>query len=506
MKPPQAIDQGPSTAFLEAKTAMRAFEKWLARGRANGTQLQDWLEAEAEVRQLWEAARHLAEVEERLTRQIAEHRRAERRLIAEHAVSRILAVSNTLSDAAPKIIQAICESLGWDVGEVWVLDRNANVLRCVEVCHTPTVEASAFEQDTRHRTFSLGMGMPGHVWASQSLTWIPDLAADGNFLRAPSAAQVGLHGAVGFPIRSGSEFFGVIAFLSREVRRPDEELVEMMTSIGGHISQFIERRQAEEELHKQEADRRIARQIQQGLLPKATPTFAGFKISGRLSTANEVGGDCFDFFPSLVDGKEYLDVLVADATGHGIAAALLMAETRAYVRALALTCADVGTLLTLTNRRLADEFVSGHFVTLFLMRLDPHTRSLLYVGAGHWPAYVLDGQGHTRATLASMGIPIGIDSTSEYSTGPTTPLEPGDLVFLFTDGIVEAASPDRRRFGLERTLSIVRSHQQGSPDEILEALFAAINELSEGHLQDDLTAVVIQVKNVAAGSEGLRQE
>ena len=479
MKSPRAID----SSAVEAEIAVRAYEKWLARGRSDGSDLQDWLEAEAEIGHRWETARRLTQAEERL--------------LTEHAVGRILSASNTLSEAGPQIIHAICESLGWDVGEIWLVDRNANVLRCFESWHTPNVEVSAFEQEARKLRFSPGSGMPGRVWARRSPVWVPDMTADAHFSRAPIAAEAGLHAAVGIPIVAGTEFLGVITFFSRKVRQPDEELIETMNSVLLHMIQFVERRQAEEKLRWLEHERRIAREIQQGLLPKSMPRLAGFKISGRLLTVEDVGGDCFDFIPSVVDGREYLDVLIADASGHGIAAALLMAETRAYVRALALTCSDLGTLLGLINTRLAEDLASWHFVTLFLMRLDPQTRSLLYASAGHWPAYVLDRQGHIRATLASESLPIGIDSASDHPTGPAVFLEPGDLIFLFTDGIVEAASTDERRFGLERTLDIVRAHQHESPDEILEALLQAVSDFSEGHLQDDVTAVVIQVEDVA---------
>src|ERR1700682_6030410 len=99
---------------------------------------------------------------------MAEGKVAERRLVTEHAVSRILAVSDTLSDAAPKILQAVCESLGWDVGTLWVVDRKGGVLRCAEFWHAPGVEVPAFEQICRESAFSQGIGLPGWVWADKS--------------------------------------------------------------------------------------------------------------------------------------------------------------------------------------------------------------------------------------------------------------------------------------------------------------------------------------------------
>jgi serine phosphatase RsbU (regulator of sigma subunit)/putative methionine-R-sulfoxide reductase with GAF domain len=432
--------------------------------------------------------------QQRLRDELIQRKEAERRLAAEYAVSQILAVSSSLNDAASAILRAVCESLGWDVGILWAVDRSANVLRCVEVWHTPTLAVPAFERDTRQRTYAPGIGLPGRVWAGEALAWVADLAAEAALPRVPVAAGEGLHGAVGFPVRDGVEFLGVMEFLSRGIRQPDGELIQVMTSIDSHISQFIQRRQAEGELRRQEADRRIARRIQEGLLPKAVPSFAGFQIGGRSVPAQDVGGDCFDFLPLRVGGEDGLGVLVADASGHGIGAALLAAQTRAYLRALALTCSDVGTLLTLSNQRLASDLVTDHFVTLFLLRLDPRTHSLLYANAGHWPGYVLDRQGRTKAVLASTGCPLGIDPASEFPTGPATTLEPGELVLLFTDGIVEAAPPDGKPFGLERTLGIVRAHQREAPDAILDTLFHAVGDFSGHPLQDDLTAVILKAQ------------
>ena len=479
MNPSQAKGHEPPDSAFKSEIAWRAYDKWVERGRPSGTQVQDWLEAEDEGRQRREIACQLTVFE--------------KRLIAEHAVCRILAVSGTLGNAAPGIIQAICESLDWDVGGLWMVDQNANVLRCVEVWHSPKVEVSAFVQDTRHHTYSSGVGLPGRIWASQSLAWIHDVTADANLPRATIAAKAGLHGAVGFPILGERDFFGVIEFFSREVREPDEELIEMMTTIGSQIGQFIERRQAQEELLRQEEEHRIARQIQQGLLPKAMPTLAGFRVSGRLATANSVGGDCFDFIPYLANGKETLLVVVADASGHGIAAALVMAETRAYMRALALIGVDIGTLLAVTNDRLAKDLTEG-FVTLLVVQVDPDSRSLLYTNAGHCSGYVLDRQGQTKAILSATGLPLGIVMAGKYPIGPAVPLDSGDLIFLFTDGIVEATSPEGELFGWERTLGILQGHQQETPAEILKALFDAVGNFCNHQHQDDLTAVAIEIE------------
>jgi serine phosphatase RsbU (regulator of sigma subunit) len=188
---------------------------------------------------------------------------------------------------------------------------------------------------------------------------------------------------------------------------------------------------------------------------------------------------------------------VGDASGHGIGAALLVGQARAYLRALALACADVGTLLTLSNQRLASDLIEDHFVTLFLLRLDPRTHSLVYANAGHYPGYVLDRQGRTKAVLAGSDIPLGIEPARVFQESPAVPVERGDLVLLFTDGIVEAASPDGKLFGVERTLGLVRAHQQETPEAIVDALFHAVGAFSGHPLHDDITAVILKAEAVA---------
>jgi serine phosphatase RsbU (regulator of sigma subunit) len=432
--------------------------------------------------------------QERLLAQLIESKKAERRLAAEHAVSQILAISSTLSDAAMQLLHAICESLGWDVGELWTVDRAVNVLRCVEIWHTPSLDTSAFEQDTRQRTFAMGIGLPGRVWESGTHAWVADVTVDDTFFpRGPSALRTGLRGAIAIPIGQGHNFLGVMGFFSRDVEQPDEVLIEMLASIGSQISQFIERRLAESVLQREQNELQIASQIQQGLLPKVMPTLAGFEIAGKMATANRLGGDCFDFIFITVGGQKCLLVLVADAAGHGIGSALMIAETRAYLRALSLTCADVDTLLTLVNRRLTDGEAIV-FVTALLLLLNPRTRSLCWAGAGHCPGHVLDRRGQSKAVLTSMGTVLGIDQASEFYASPPITLEPGDLVFLYTDGIVEAALPDGPLFGLKRTLDVVRTHQDKTSEKILEILFDTVNNFSQRNLPDDATAVIIKVE------------
>ena len=172
----------------------------------------------------------------------------QRRVVYETACA--LAESTTLVEAAPRMLEAICRALGWEYGALWRVDRRANVLRCVATWHPRLLQFDEFAAISQQIDLAAGIGLPGRVWASRESAWIPDVALDSNFPRAPFADRVGLHGAFGFPILHGSDVFGVMEFFSREIRQPDEELLAMLTTVGRQIGLFVDRKRAEDELNR----------------------------------------------------------------------------------------------------------------------------------------------------------------------------------------------------------------------------------------------------------------
>jgi PAS domain S-box-containing protein len=178
--------------------------------------------------------------------------KANRTLGLEYEVTRILAQSETRGEAAPLILQQICESTGWEIGAIWRVDNRANVLHCINVWHQPGVNAAEFESLTREITFAPGVGLPGRVWASSEPLWITEMAADTNFPRLTIAAKEGLRSAFGFPVLLEGDVIGVLEFFSLQTRQHDQELIQMMSAIGGQIGQLIERKRAEEDLRESE--------------------------------------------------------------------------------------------------------------------------------------------------------------------------------------------------------------------------------------------------------------
>jgi PAS domain S-box-containing protein len=184
-----------------------------------------------------------------IVRDITRRKQTERRLHAEHTVTRLLAESPTLHEATPKILQAICESLGWEMGQFWSVDQDGDVIRCSDVWHSPSVDMARFIAISKVTAFPRGTGLPGRVWASGAPAWIPDVLKDANFPRLAIAAKEGLHGALGFPVQRPGKVLGVMEFFSRKIQEPDNDLLQMLSAIGSQIGQFMERKRAEERIH-----------------------------------------------------------------------------------------------------------------------------------------------------------------------------------------------------------------------------------------------------------------
>jgi PAS domain S-box-containing protein len=260
----------------------------------------------------------------------------------------------------------------------------------------------------------------------------------------------------------------------------------------GFVRDITERKRAEKELRENQEQFRVAREIQQRLFPRSAPSLAGFDIAGATYPAEATGGDYFDYLPML---NGCLGLVLGDVTGHGVGPALLMAETRAYLRLLAVRREDPGEILTLANRILAEDVGSERFITLFLARLEPVTRTLVYASAGHHAGYILDVQGQPRRTLPRTEIPLGLRAGTQYVSSSEHQLAAGDLLLLVTDGIDESMSPADEIFGDTRILEVVRRNRERPAREIVECLYQAVRDFAQGSAQlDDVTAIVLKVK------------
>ncbi|MDQ3864655.1 MAG: SpoIIE family protein phosphatase [Actinomycetota bacterium] len=245
-------------------------------------------------------------------------------------------------------------------------------------------------------------------------------------------------------------------------------------------AQVQERERIEQELQ-------VARQIQQELLPESVPELDGWQIATYYAPTREVGGDFYDFV-ELSGGR--LGLIVGDATGHGMPAALVMATTRGMLRAVVQSLeSSPGEVLVRVNEALVADIPPSTFVTCFYGVLDPKSGSLLYANAGHdLPCRRNDGQAEE---LSARGMPLGLMPGTAYEEKQVV-LESGDMVLFYSDGLVEAHNPQREMFGFPRLRRLVAEHtEQGSlVDSLMDELSSFTGDGWEQ--EDDITLVTLR--------------
>jgi serine phosphatase RsbU (regulator of sigma subunit)/predicted ester cyclase len=260
-------------------------------------------------------------------------------------------------------------------------------------------------------------------------------------------------------------------------------------SQGSGLAELAQQRLEQERIEREriEHELKVARSIQQASLPEKVPDLEGWQITPFYQPAREVGGDFYDFF-ELEDGQ--LGLVVGDATGKGVPAALVMASARSMLRAVAQgTEHSPGGVLGRVNDALATDIPPNMFITCFYAILDPESGRLLYANAGHDLPYVW--QSGEAEELRARGMPLGLMPGMSYEQKEIV-LEGGDSALFYSDGLVEAHDPQRDLFGFPRLRGLVAEHgKQGSLQEaLLEELYSFVGEGWEQ--EDDITLLTLR--------------
>jgi anti-anti-sigma regulatory factor len=270
-------------------------------------------------------------------RDISRRKGNERRLAAQYEVTRVLAESASFREAAPAVLRAVGQALGWEVGVMWRVEAESETLYAVESWQAEGANADEFERVSRRTSFTKGEGLPGLVWQAGEPRWVEDMAAD-DLPRTSLAARSGLHGAFAFPVRLRGRVLGVIEFFSREVREPDEALLRMMDHVGSQIGQVFARQRAQDERERLQAE--IIRLQDEQLAVLSTPLIpltrevmlmplvgaVDQKRAGRIIDAL-LGGLAQTHAPvAIIDitGVEVVDANVADALVRAARSARLL--------------------------------------------------------------------------------------------------------------------------------------------------------------------------------------
>jgi phosphoserine phosphatase RsbU/P len=243
--------------------------------------------------------------------------------------------------------------------------------------------------------------------------------------------------------------------------------------------------------HRLEAELALSRRIQRSLIPLTAPEFAGYEIASHYDAAREVGGDFFDIFP-LRDSTTHMAVVIADVTGKGIAAALLMAFARPLMRSAVDHLGEAGLALERTNHILVAERRSALFITALCALIELRTGDVRLANAGHEPPLVVPGDDRPIFWLRGSGPLLGAFPTLGLREC-VTQLDPGDLVLLYTDGVTDMRAASGERFGDDRLMAVVEDARRGSAQSVVDAIVGAIKAF-QGDMPsaDDVTLVAVR--------------
>lgn len=342
----------------------------------------------------------------------------------------------------------------------------------------------------RHALFTWKAGQPPiqRVKGLEDL----DLASLRQEAQALEGATLRDDGMMLLPIRASAETQGIVVLgpraLNLSYSEADLDFAQGLMAQAAvafenawHFRDSLYRQQIEQELT-------LAASIQKDLFPKRLPDLASTFMAARNRQARQVGGDYYDV---LCAGTDVSLLCVADISGKGVAASLLMANLQATLRALLSAGPPITELAGKTSDLLYASTPASKYATAFFMKYRPQTGACEYVNCGHNEGIVLRASGEVEL-LNATGMPVGLLPARKYESGALQ-LDKGDLLLLYTDGVTEADNLQEEEFEIERTIECLRAHREEEPETILDRLFEAIDGFAGGAPQhDDITALVLK--------------
>jgi len=380
-----------------------------------------------------------------------------------------------LDELIDKVVNEVAASFGCLESNIYLYESEREALVLAGVC--------GCTHYSKGYGASLDKGMIGYVARTRQMRYAPDVSKDPYYMACEPSTQSELS----IPLLIGDQLIGVFTASHHALDAFPPQQVRSLQALCSHIAvavnnaRLFQRERQERERMDREAQE--ARTIQQALLPKASPYVRNFAVSGVSISAGAVGGDWYDFIP-FEDGR--LGLVLADVSGKGMGAALLMSATRGMIRSMAQMCCSPSEVLDRLNRLMIQDFPSGRFVTLIYAILDPNERTLRFASAGHLPPLLVQGK-ETCFLTAESGTPLGLLS-GEFSETEVKLPEGSRLVF-YSDGITEAARGDEE-YGLDR-LAQSSLQEKACPESIVADVRNYVNGCG---LQDDATVIMVRAK------------
>lgn len=428
----------------------------------------------------------LRDIAERI--ELERQRDIARYLATSHQVTTRLALgaeAASLEEAAPILLEALAEGLGWDGGSVWA--ERGGVLEPVARWSSGSDELAAVM--TAGSSFRPGEGLPGSVYVRGEAMWIETVSDSEVFVRRQPARSAGVTSCFAFPVYVGGSVEGVVEMYSRSRQPPEPELLAVLQSAGLEIGRYLERAQARRHLVE------MAEALQASLLPPRPPTVPGLDLAVRYRAAGGggmVGGDFFDIFP-MPDGEWV--IVIGDVSGRGPRAAALTALARYTLRAAAVGAPSPSAALRVLNDVVRRELESAYegderFLTAAYLTVSPSIGGLaVRIACGGHPVPLARRVSGEVDVIRCEGELIGAFDAHE-ALDEAVELRPGEVLVLVTDGVLEARNGGEE-FGEERLRAVVASAGDGPAAQLADAIEEAVLGHVGGLTPDDDVAIVV---------------
>ncbi|MCI0387917.1 MAG: SpoIIE family protein phosphatase [Acidobacteria bacterium] len=356
-------------------------------------------------------------------------------------------------------------------------------------------EGYGVEKRARASRTKVTKGIVGRAARERHTQIVNDVLRDPDYYLTEHDHNLGQRSMIAVPLIYEEKVIGVIALESNRTNTFNEYHGRLLENIANHLSIAI--MNARLYAQRVEAERRLereilmARDVQRAMIPESPPPIKGFEIAARLEPALNLSGDFYDYIP--FSGKR-LGLMIGDVAGKGIRAAMGMAAARSILRSVARRGGGPSRVLRDANLRLHRDLGTQLLLTLVYGVLDAETKTFQYCNAGHNPPFHVRASGKLRP-LKTGGLLLGVFDRQQYKS-ETLHLEKGDVLFFYTDGLVEAHTPqpDRVEFGEQRILDYLLKHRHHRASALIDGALKLVKEFSTGaHQHDDLTLIVIKV-------------
>jgi phosphoserine phosphatase RsbU/P len=418
------------------------------------------------------------------------------RLMAEldflNELSRVVASSTELQPILDWIVQKTTGMFGADEGSIRLLGPEAHepTLKTLIRKDAPGISSGSWPP-------TIAMNVMGYLMMKDEALATADLLNDPRFPGLKNI-ETRVRAVIAVPLKVENRFTGILAVTQvTPGRQWKQDEVQLLSIVAGNSAavieqarlrvESVEKQRLEEEARRLERELGLARDIQMSLLPQRPLRAGAWEVSGHVVPARQVGGDAFDYF-MLVDGRCAL--AIADVSGKGVPAALLMSNLQASLRAFCTGGLPIPTAMHHVNQSVMRSSSSGKFITMFYAEFDPAAGALRYSNAGHNYPLVRRRDG-TLLELVEGGLPLGIDEKATYAEGQVA-VSPGDSLLLFSDGISEALDSAGREFGDDRLRAVWQAHGAGTPSALIDRMLAEVQSFRGRAVQsDDMTLVVV---------------